>query len=80
MYIVTYKETKQEYSPPYDYHDNGKGSYHPVTYSKYVEFSTLELASQFIIENKDSMYYKEMKLFKAEEVPYKIELTVNFRT
>ena len=42
QYLVTYDESSREYSPPYDYHDKGQGSYSTVTLKKYVIVDSID--------------------------------------
>jgi hypothetical protein len=42
QYLVTYQDTEQEYTPPYDYHDKGVGSYSRVTVQKYAIVDSID--------------------------------------
>lgn len=69
-YFVTYTETEREYSPPYDYHDNGKGSYESRTVYKYAFVDDLEDLFKFKYKANVKYYEVSAQLFPTFELKH----------
>lgn len=72
MYLVVVTYTGQEYSPPYDYHDNGAGSWNSSDRTKVEKFTDLTGLEAWIIKNK----YAKYEVFTAQSCKIKTELKV----
>jgi hypothetical protein len=74
-YLVTYQEQENEYSPPYDYHDKGVGSYSMVTTYKHAIVGSLDELAQYSKKTKVRYYElaREIKprfITKTEVIVY----------
>lgn len=72
MYLVVVTYTEQKYSPPYDYHDNGVGSWSSSERTRVEKFTNLTELEAWVKKNKDAKY----EVFSAQPCKIETELKV----